>query len=170
MSDYINIINFVVWAIVPLILSLVLCFSLFCLPGKAAEPKVRASARAGKFAGLIVLILFIISQENRQFAFSFKIPSYGFDFWPTLIGASAGFFVYGVFSFVKPARSIGIFVLAIVGSTSIALYSYFFISGLSTTIMFGTLGILIGVLFFEAVLPVLLPEGTKESEEDENKM
>ncbi|NIM98817.1 MAG: hypothetical protein GTO24_12285, partial [candidate division Zixibacteria bacterium] len=123
-------------------------------------------ARAGKFAGLIVLILVIISQNKRELNFSFKIPSYDFDFWPTLIGASAGFIVYGVFSFVKPTRAIGIFVLAIVGSTSIALYSYFFISGFSNTVMFGTLGILLGVLFYEVVLPIFLREGAEQSGED----
>jgi len=158
-----KIINIAIWAIVPLILFLILCFSLFRIPDEMAETKVKTSARAGKFAGLIVLILFILSQKKGEFSFSFKIPSYDFDFWPTLIGASAGFIIYGIFSFVKPARAMGIFVLAIVGSSSIALYSYFFITGLSRTVMYGTLGILLGVLFYEAVLPILLRERAEES-------
>ncbi len=162
MADLGRIIDIAIWAVVPLILFLILFFSLFGLPGKMAEPRVKASARAGKFAGLIVLILFIISQKTRQFNFTFQIPSYDFDVWPTLIGALAGFIVYGIFSFVKPARSMGIFVLAIVGSASIALYSYFFITGFSKTVMYGTLGVLLGVLFYEVVLPIFWREGPSE--------
>lgn len=169
MAEYTKIINIAIWAIVPLILFLILCYSLFRIPDKMAEPKVRTSARAGKFAGLIVLILFIISQQNRQLNLSFRIPSYEFDFWPTLIGALAGFIVYGVFSFVKPARAIGVFVLAIVGSTSIALYSYFFITGLSKTVMYGTLGVMLGVLFYEALVPIFLREREEDSNDPEDR-
>jgi hypothetical protein len=165
MADYMKIVTIVIWGFVPLILLLILCFTLFRIPDKMAELKIKASARAGKFAGLIVLILFIISQKNRDFNFSFRIPSYEFDLWPTLVGALAGFIVYGVFSFIKPARAMGIFVLAIVSSTSIVLYSYFFISGLSKTVMYGTLGVLLGVLFYEVVLPIFVREGSDESSE-----
>jgi uncharacterized membrane protein AbrB (regulator of aidB expression) len=159
-------INMALWAVAPVILLLILCNGLLRVPEKVGEPKIRASTRAGKFAGLIVLVLFMISQKKRDFNLSLNIPSYEFDLWPTLIGAAAGFIVYGLFSFLKPARAVGLRALAIVGSTSIALYSYFFISGMSKTVMFGTLGILLGVLFYDVILPVFMREDTGENRED----
>jgi hypothetical protein len=169
MREYTSIINIAMWAVPPVILFLILCNGLLRAPERVHEPKIRVSARAGKFAGLIVLVLFIISQKKRDFDLSLNIPSYEFDFWPILIGAAAGFIVYGLFSFVKPTRAVGLRALAIVGSTSIALYGYFFISGLSKTVMFGTLGILLGVLFYDVILPVFLREDTVGYPEEERE-
>ena len=60
------------WGIVPLILAGLLLFTLFGIPDDMADPNIKVSARSGKWAGLIVLVLFIISQKNRELTFSLK--------------------------------------------------------------------------------------------------
>lgn len=141
------------WCIVPLILPAIFLFALFGIPGNAADSQVKASARAGKWAGLILLVIFIVSQKNRPLAFSFKIPSYDFLLVPLLLSGLAGFFFSWIFDVIKRTRVIGFFVLALIAATTITFYSYLFISSIRSMIVFVALGIMLGVLMHEVFFP-----------------
>ena len=141
------------WCIVPVILAIILFFSLFIFPDQKADYKVKISARAGKWAGLIVLVLFIVSQKNRELSISFKIPEYDFAIFPTLISSIIGFVSAWGLDQIKHSRVVGIFVLALVGSTSITLYSYIFISNVRSLVVFFALGVMFGVLLHEIIFP-----------------
>ena len=157
------------WGIVPLILAGLLLFTLFGIPDDMADPNIKVSARSGKWAGLIVLVLFIISQKNRELTFSFKIPAYGFAIWPTLLSTAAGFALSRFFDLIKRTRVLGIFILALVATTSITFYSYIFITNVRSTVVFIALGITFGVLFHEVLFPEFRSEKLKEINDKKNK-
>ena len=141
------------WAIVPLILLVLFVFSLFGVPGPKPDPIAKASASAGAWAGLIVLVLFVISQKDRGLAFSFELPSYGFAFWPTFLATVGGFGFSRFLDLVRRTRVVGVFVLVLVASTSIALFSYVFIRDVRQQLVFVALGWALGVLLHEMFFP-----------------
>ena len=167
MASYI--IAVIEWGSVPLILLGLLLFTLFGIPDDKAGPEIRVSTRSGKWAGLIVLVLFIISQKNRELTFSFKIPAYGFAIWPTILSTAVGFVLSRFFDFIKRTRVIGIFVLLLVATTSITFYGYIFITNIRSTVVFVALGIAFGVLLHEVLFPESGSEKMKNINDKKNK-
>ena len=141
------------WGVVPLILFSLLMFGLFRVSGPKPDPAVKASATAGAWAGLVVFVLFIVSQKNNGLAFSFQLPAYGFRFWPTILSAATGFGGSWLLDAIRRYRVVGAFVLVLVASTSIALFSYVFVSDVRPHLVFLALGGALGVLLHQMLYP-----------------
>lgn len=141
------------WAVVPIILFLLFVYSLFGVPDRSAERVVKASARAGAWAGLIVLVLFIISQKGQGLSFSFELPAYGFQFWTTVVSCAGGFIGSWGLDFIRRSRIVGMFVLVLVAASSVALFSYVFVLSVRQDLVFISLGVALGCLVHEVFFP-----------------
>ncbi len=147
------------WGIVPLVLAGILIYTLFFIPEEGASPLVKTSATAGKWAGLIILILYIVSRKERGLYIMFQVPHYQFEPGPTALSALAGFAAAWFFDLIRSTRAIGLFVMALVAATSMTLYSYLFIGDGRNSLVFIALGFVLGVLLHE----ILFPEGMPDS-------
>lgn len=141
------------WLIVPLILVLIFIYAFFIIPNEINDKLIKNSTIAGRYAGLIVLVMFIVSQKNKRMVFQFYIPEYNFAFWTTFLSVCTGFVFSWFFDYIKGSRVLGIFVLALVAITSITFYSYLFINDVRSTIIFTALGIGFGVLVHRVFFP-----------------
>ncbi len=155
------------WAIVPLILGALLRFSLFCVPGAKAELAVKMSASAGAWAGLVVFVLFVISQKSAALSFSFALPAYGFRFWPTILSALGGFGGSRLLDAVRRHRVVGLFVMVLVASSAIALFSYVFVGGARPHLVFVALGGAFGVLVHQMLYPHVAPSEPAKTEKSQ---
>ncbi|HKB66632.1 MAG TPA: hypothetical protein VKC61_12325 [Pyrinomonadaceae bacterium] len=150
------------WVVVPLILLIILVYACM-LPQRTSDASIKTSGNAGIFAGLIVFIIFVVSQQKSGFMFSWEIPAYSFDFFGGLaliVGAGGGFGTALVVDIIKQHRALGFLVLFIVATTTIAMYGYFFIKDVRSLVLFTSLGIMLGALlhiiwFPEAMTDIL---------------
>jgi len=145
----------VMWAVAPIILAGILIYMVFFVPEDNVQPRVKTSAQAGKWAGIIIFVMYVISQWNRTVSFSFQPPFYQFVFWPTVISTITGFIMIWIFDILRSTRVIGLIIMALVSATSITLYSYLFIRTYQNDLLFVLLGFMLGVFTYE----VFFPEG-----------
>jgi hypothetical protein len=135
----------------------ILVYTLFFIPEERAHPRVKTAAQAGKWAGLIILVIYVISLRNRTVALSFRPTNYQFALAPTVFAALGGFAVSWIFDVLRSTRFLGFLVLALVSATSITLYSYLFIRTDRNDLVFALLGFVLGVLLFEIFFPEGIP-------------
>ena len=141
------------WGIVPLILIGILARFLFYTPGENASDKIKNSSSSGKFAGLLIFALFVLSQKNRELLFSFNMPVYDFNILVVLLSILAGFIFSWFFNLIKKQIFIGLYTLVSVASTATAIYCYLFIQNLRSYLVFVTMGIMLGILIYAIFLP-----------------
>lgn len=134
------------WALVPLVLVLLLGYGFFILPEEPEDNAATRAARAARWAGCIILVLFVVSRKDRGDSLSLTIPSYDFSWTFSLGGAIGGFLLSWLVSKLREPRVFGVFVLGLVAGSSIALYSYFFIQPARSPIIFLALGFALGTL------------------------
>jgi hypothetical protein len=147
------------WGVVPLVLAGILIYTLFFIPEEDAPSLVKTSATAGKWAGLVILVLYIVSRRERGLYILFQVPHYRFEPGATAFSALAGFATSWFFDLIRSTRAIGLFVMALVAATSITLYAYLFIGDGRNSLVFISLGFVLGVLLHE----ILFPEGTPDA-------
>lgn len=136
------------WVIVPGILIIILLYA-FNLPRKISDSQIRISGKAGVFAGLIVFIIFVVSQQKQGLEFSPDIPTYDFSlfaFAAIILGTGFGYLFAWIVDAIKQYRALGFLVLFIVASTTIAIYGYTFIKDVRSHVVFVSLGIMLGAL------------------------
>lgn len=160
MNEFMTIIE---WWVVPIILSSFLLYVVFFLPPDESPPLVKASARSGKWAGFIILALFVVSRKASEDAFSFTIPSYPFDFVSTILATVVGGVFFHVLTQLGSSRFLGLFSCVLSAAISITLYSYFYICPIRSTIVFWTLGVTLGILLQRMTYPTLDPAPPKTS-------
>jgi hypothetical protein len=141
------------WGIVPLILIGILARFLMYTPGEKASDKIKKSSAAGKFAGLIIFALFVLSQKSRALLFSFNMPVYDFNILVILVSIATGFIFSWIFDLIKKRLFIGLYTLLAVASTTTAIYCYLFIQNLRSYLVFVTMGIMLGALIYAIFLP-----------------
>ncbi|MFZ2960285.1 MAG: hypothetical protein WA705_25665 [Candidatus Ozemobacteraceae bacterium] len=159
MNDFMSIIE---WWIVPFIQFSFLVYVLFVSPEEEAPPLVKASARSGKWAGLTVLALFIVSRKGLPDSISFTIPEYSFDYVSTIVATLVGCFLFLSFSKFRSMRFLGVLSFFLTTAISITIYSYFFIATLRSTIVFWSLGLTLGILLNRMLFPELPPAEVAE--------
>ncbi len=159
------------WAVAPLIIFGILLYSLLILPQMPRgiqRFKIRRAAHAGSWAGLIPLAIFIISQKKVELVFQF--PTYSVKVLPLLLATIAGLCFKWALDLVKNSRGLGIFSLLLVATSSITLYSYFFLTPLRSTLVFIALGVLFGILLHRAAAPLFpgaIPKEKTDPQSDE---
>jgi len=141
------------WIVVPVILFYLLIFSM-TIVARVKETELKVSARAGFWAGLILCIIFIVSQlpELKEPNFKFNsIP--GIQYLPLLCGILLGFLFLWAVRFLLPTRFVGITTLLLTVASTCAVYSYIFIESIRVTILYLSLGVAFGVLFHIVIFP-----------------
>jgi hypothetical protein len=136
------------WVIVPGILVIILLYA-FNLPQRVTDQQIKVSGNAGIFAGLIVFVIFVVSQQKQGLVFSSDIPSYNFTLLAivvTVVAAVCGFVIAWIVDAIKRYRALGFLVLFIVASTTIAMYGYVFIKDVRSVVVFMSLGVMLGAL------------------------
>lgn len=121
----------------------------FNLPQKVTDQQIKISGNAGIFAGLIVFVIFVVSQQKKGLVFSSDIPTYDFTLLAivgTLVAAVCGFVIAWIVDAIKRYRALGFLVLFIVASTTIAMYGYVFIKDVRSLVVFMSLGVMLGAL------------------------
>lgn len=120
----------------------------------------RLSARAGLFAGLVAFAIYVVSSFSALQAPSLralKLPT--FHPIPAAIGAVLGFTLLQLVQLAKEkmtAGLVGLFVLFLVGTSSVAVFSYFFASPLRGFAIYFTLSTLFGMLVDVMLFPTAI--------------
>jgi len=141
------------WTVVPVILLALFVFSL-TIVSQLSEPESKASARAGVWAGLVLFVIFVLSQlrDLREPEFTFaSVPD--IDTVPLVAGVVAGFIFLRVVRLLLGTRVIGVTTLLLCAGSTSALYSFLFIESLRPTVLYLALGVAFGVLFHIVLFP-----------------
>lgn len=154
-----ELISFVVyWIIVPVIILSLFIFA-STIAARAPKPESKTSAKAGLWTGLILFIVYVISQMD-----SLKEPDFtvigiaGIKFWPAVYGTIFGFLALLGVRLLLPTRQVGFIVLILAAASTCSLYSYIFITELRNTVLALTLGTGLGALFHVVILPTSVKE------------
>ena len=141
------------WLVLPIVIITLLIFSLTIIR-RVKEPESKLSARAGFWAGIILFVIFIVSQlrgiREPRFDFS-SVP--GFDLIPLVVGGLIGFALLWAIRMTVSTRFVGVLTLLLTAASTIALYSFVFIESLRATVLYVSLGIALGVLVHVVLLP-----------------
>jgi hypothetical protein len=143
----------VLWGIVPGIMLGVLFFNIIIV-ARTPQDERKISARAGFWAGLVLFVVYVISQLDtlREPAFTFGLLP-RFSILAALDGFVIGFmFLWGV-RFLVPTRMVGLISLILSATSTSALYSYVFIESLRGTVLFLSLGVAFGALLHIVFFP-----------------
>ena len=141
------------WGIVPGILLAVLFFSIIIVRCTSQDER-GTSAKAGFWAGILLMIVFVISRSHTV-----KSPTFSLQSLPSLnlesagLGLIVGFMFLWVVRFLLPTRMVGLISLILSAASTTGLYAYVFIENLIGTILFLALGIAFGALLHIALLP-----------------
>jgi hypothetical protein len=142
------------WVLVPGILVVILVDG-FSLSHRSPNPKAKVSGHAGILAGLIIFVLFMISQQHA-IAFSRDTLTVEFTYRSLLLliaGFCVGFLVKLAIQRVFETRILGVLVLLIFASATIALFDFFFVKTVREYIMFAALSVLLGAFVYRMIFP-----------------
>lgn len=141
------------WVVVPVVMFALFIFATNIV-SRTPNQDAKVSAKAGLLAGLILFIMFVISQMNSLNASDFaNIELVYIDFWLIILGAIIGFLLLlGVRHFL-PTRQVGFIVLILVFASTSSLYSYIFIAAVRSLALSGALGVGFGALLHIIILP-----------------
>lgn len=156
MQEYISIV--VYWMIVPVVMLSLFIFA-STIAARAPKPESKTSAKAGLWAGLILFIVYVISQLDSLREPNFTVIGMaGIKFWPVVFGTGFGFLLLVGVRLLLPTRQVGFIVLIMATASTCSLYSYVFMPDLRNTVLALTLGAGLGALFHVVVLPTSVKE------------
>lgn len=118
------------------------------------------SAYAGLCAGLVCFVIYVVSSFTTFQAPSLVVKTLpSFHILPVTLGAVLGFLILLLLNYLRrPSGLVGLFVLFLIASSSIAAFSYFFASPLRSFAIYFALGSLFGMLLHI----ILFPEAIRE--------
>ncbi len=141
------------WGIVPAIILSALFFNIIIVR-RTLQDERGTSARAGFWAGILLMIVFVISQWHTV-----KSPAFSLNSLPSLnlelagIGLIIGFLFLWIVRFILPTRMVGLISLILSAASTSGLYAYVFIESFRGTILFLALGIAFGALLHIVLFP-----------------
>ncbi len=152
------IIGFVIqWIVVPCTMIGLLLFARVITRSGIRNPDTRVSARAGFWAGIVLFVIYAIANLGRITNPSFApIPMSSFLIVLTPIGMGAGFVFLWLVRTALPTRYLGLFTLTLTAVSTSALFTYVFMDGLRTAVLYLTLGAALGILLYIVVFPASL--------------
>jgi hypothetical protein len=169
-QELVLIFRFVDWVIVPIALLGLLGFAWQSVPEKAKDPTARQSANYGRWLGVVLFVIFVLTRRHSQDQFNLRIPTYPFSPLVLGFGAILGAFVPSGFDLLRRFRVLGLLTAPLVAASLSALYSYFFIARSRGVMVFLALGCAAGALAYRVVVPNSFgppsPPGTEPSPPD----
>jgi hypothetical protein len=141
------------WGIVPGILLAALFFSILIVR-RTSQDERGTSAKAGFWAGILLMIVFVISRWHTVGSptiSSRSLPSLNLE--STGLGLMIGFLFLWIVRFLLPTRMVGLISLILSAASTSGLYTYVFVESLRGTILFLALGIAFGALLHIVLLP-----------------
>jgi hypothetical protein len=135
------------WVLVPLILLLLFGHGFAHLPEEPTSSVAKKAARAARWAGLILFVLFVLWRQGQGDVFLVEMPNFRFELGflaVTVVAAAAGFWFSRFVDWLKGTQAFPFGVLALVALMSIAIYTYFFIWASRALILFLALGFAMG--------------------------
>ena len=151
MASFIS--NTVQWVIVPCIMLALLIYSL-SIAGSVKDSELKTSAWAGFWAGLVIFVIYVVSQLNqiREPDFDFStLP--GLLFFPMALGFAIGFVFLWMVKAMVPIRLVGLITLLLSATSTSALFTYAFINSLRVSILYWALGTALGILLHIVLFP-----------------
>jgi hypothetical protein len=138
------------WVLVPAVLIGVLGFGIDLAPN---DKTLRSSTTAGKVAGFILFVLFVVSQKGHTSVPSLAMPAYDIESIPLVVSASTLFFLSWTLNRILGTRLAGVLALLLISSSLITIYAYIFMPNYRAITIFvalgGALGVLLEKLIFE---------------------
>ena len=115
----------------------------------------RLSANSGLYAGLVAFSIYVVSSFSSSQTLQLRVLQLpGFNFLPVALGIVLGFAVLQIVRISKLTSGlVGFFILFLVASGSIALFSYFFASPLRNFTVYFALSTLFGGLISVMLFP-----------------
>jgi len=145
--------NTVQWIIVPSIILALFIFALI-VARSVTDSEQKASAWAGFWAGLVVFVIYVVSQLNSLHKLDFKFSTLpGLLLAPLLLGFVVGFIFIWLVKAVIPTRVVGFITLLLTASSTSALFTYIFINSLRASVLYGALGTALGILLHIILFP-----------------
>ncbi len=136
------------WIILPIILIGLFLYGVV-IWHQVSDTDLKAAAGAGFWAGLVLFVIFVVSQlteiRNPQFDLKGAII-----FNPFLIGLGvvSGFGMMFGIRYSVPTRAVGAVVLLLTASSLTALYGYVFIESIRGLVLLLALGVALGTLLY----------------------
>jgi hypothetical protein len=144
MPDFVKVIPGIIqWGLVPLLAVGILGFGVLIEPNDA---RLKSSTTAGKWAGAIIFVLFVMSQRNPTPPASLSVTTFDIDPIPLAIAIVASFVLAKTLNLVLNTRLAGLLALLLIAASLITLYAYFFIPSYRGVTLFVTVGSALGAL------------------------
>jgi len=147
---------FIQWLLVPSALLLILVDGLF-LPRRSLGSASKVSGKAGVLAGLMIFLLFVISQQSISIPFSSEVLKIELGSQTVLFltaGFCVGFLVRFSLARVMETRLLGLLTLVTVSAPTIALYVFFYKKETRVPVMFVSLAVLLGAFIHRMIFPL----------------
>ena len=141
------------WGIMPAIILATFLFSVIIVR-RTFEDERGTSTKAGFWAGILLMIVFVISRGQ-----TLKKPTFAFNSLPRLdleragIGLFIGFAFLWAVRVLLPTRMVGLISLPLSAASTSGLCTYIFIPNLRGIILFLALGIAFGALLHMILFP-----------------
>jgi len=143
----------VLWVTVPGVMLGLLFYAIGIVSG-ASQSEGKTSAKAGFWAGLVLFVVYVVSQLHAAREPNFRFGSLPqFDLSSMGTGLVGGFLLLWGVRFLAPTRLVGLVTLILAAASSSALFSYVFIESLRSTMVFLTLGTALGALLHVVFFP-----------------
>lgn len=142
------------WLVIPGIIAYIFLFAL-SVERRQVDPDRKTSARAGLWAGMILFVVFVVTQLHYVTPPS-SLTAGAFpdlNAFVVLVFGTLGFAAFFAIRRMIPTRLIGFAMLVLAGGSSIALYTYLFLSPLKDLIILLVLGLMLGVFMHIMVFP-----------------
>jgi len=141
------------WVVVPAIMIRVFVFATDMVSA-APSAEVKASAKAGLWGGVIIFIIFLITQIDSMHLPDFtKKGVFDINLWLILIGLVIGLILLFIVKSLMTPVKVGLFVLILVVASSCSFYSYIFIDGVRSSVLSATLGVGLGAMLHIIIFP-----------------
>lgn len=150
MPDLVKLIPGIIqWVIVPLLLLGILGFGVLMV---STDPRLKTSTTAGKWAGAVIFVLFVVGQRRQAPPSSLAVANFDVNPYAILCAVCAGFAVVKGLNWVLRTELAGLLALFLVAASLTTLYAYFFMpsyQGLTVNVTLGcALGALLEVMVF----------------------
>ncbi len=141
------------WVVLPLIMFAIFAFCCIIV-GTARSPEAKISSWAGLFAGLLIFVVYVVSQLGQIREPDFRTATLpGMLWYPLGFGLVAGFVFLGFVQAAVPTRLVGLITLTLAASSASAIFTYTFIDQLRLSVLYWTLGATLGTLLHIVLFP-----------------